>query len=141
MVGQIGLVDEDIPGSYGEDYEWIVRAAEAGSIAVVEDALVRVLWGQSLFSTRWQTIADAIDYQIDKQPVFSRDRRGLARQLGRKSFALASLGRRSEALRTAGRSLRCSIVDKRAYAAIAVALGVVSSERLMRVAHRQGRGI
>ena len=27
MLERIGLVDEEIPGSYGEDYEWLLRAA------------------------------------------------------------------------------------------------------------------
>ena len=58
--GPIGLVDEHIPGSYAEDYDWILRAALAGPIAVVEEPLVRVRWGQSLFSSRWQTIIEAL---------------------------------------------------------------------------------
>jgi glycosyltransferase involved in cell wall biosynthesis len=141
LLGSIGLVDEEIPGSYGEDFDWILRAAQAGSIAVVEEPLVRVRWGQSLFSQKWQTIIDAIDYGIDKHPAFSADRRALGRLLGRRSFALASLGRRSEALSSAGRSLRSWPGERRAYLAVAVALGLVSSERLMRIAHRRGHGI
>src|SRR5207302_1255950 len=27
LIDEIGLVDEEIPGSYGEDYEWLLRAA------------------------------------------------------------------------------------------------------------------
>lgn len=41
---KIGLVDEEIPGSYGEDFDWILRAAATGAIAVVPQALVRVHW-------------------------------------------------------------------------------------------------
>jgi glycosyltransferase involved in cell wall biosynthesis len=141
LLGSIGLVDEEIPGSYGEDFDWILRAAESDSIAVVEEPLVRVRWGQSLFSQKWQTIIDAIDYGIAKHPAFSADRRALGRLLGRRSFALASLGRRSEALSSAGRSLRSWPGERRAYLAAAVALGLVSSERLMRIAHRRGHGI
>ncbi len=141
LLGSIGLVDEEIPGSYGEDFDWILRAAESGSIAVVEEPLVRVRWGQSLFSQKWQTIVEAIDYSIAKHPAFSADRRALGRLLGRRSFALASLGRRSEALDSARRSLRSWPGERRAYLAVAVALGLVSSERLMRIAHRRGHGI
>jgi glycosyltransferase involved in cell wall biosynthesis len=141
LLGSIGLVDEEIPGSYGEDFDWILRAAESGSIAVVEEPLVRVRWGQSLFSQKWQTIVEAIDYSIAKHPAFSADRRALGRLLGRRSFALASLGRRSEALNSARRSLRSWPGERRAYLAVAVALGLVSSERLMRIAHRRGHGI
>jgi glycosyltransferase involved in cell wall biosynthesis len=141
LLGPIGLVDEEMPGSYGEDFDWILRAAESGSIAVVEEPLVRVQWGQSLFARNWQTIIDAIDYGIAKHPAFSADRRALGRLLGRRSFALASLGRRSEALSSARRSLRSWPGERRAYLAVAVALGLVSSERLMRMAHRRGHGI
>ena len=52
LLGPIGLVDEEIPGSFGEDFDWILRAAGAGSIEVVEEPLVRVRWGQSLFSQK-----------------------------------------------------------------------------------------
>jgi glycosyltransferase involved in cell wall biosynthesis len=141
LLGPIGLVDEEIPGSYGEDFDWILRAAESGSIAVVEEPLVRVRWGQSLFSQKWQTIVDAIDYSIAKHPAFSTDRRALGRLLGRRSFALAALGRRREALSSARRTLRSWPGEHRAYLAVAVALGLVSSESLMRMAHRRGHGI
>jgi glycosyltransferase involved in cell wall biosynthesis len=141
LLGPIGLVDEEIPGSYGEDFDWILRAAESGSVAVVEEPLVRVRWGQSLFSRKWQTIVDAIDYMIAKHPAFSADHRALGRLLGRRSFALAALGRRSEALSSARRTLRSWPGERRAYLAVAVALGLVSSERLMRTAHRRGHGI
>lgn len=137
----IGVVDEDIPGSYGEDFDWILRAAESGPIDVVPAALVRVRWGQSLFSQKWQTIVDAIDYLIAKHPAFGSDRRAMARLLGRRSFALAALGRRREALATARRSLASSPRERRAYLAVAVALRLVSSQRLMQLAHRRGHGI
>jgi glycosyltransferase involved in cell wall biosynthesis len=141
LVNEIGLVDEQIPGSYGEDFDWILRAAECGPIGVVEEPLVRVRWGQSLFSQKWQTIIESIDYAIAKHPVFSADRRALARLLGRRSFALAALGRTKEALDSAAKSLRRWPGERRAYLAVAVALGFVSSERLMRLAHRRGQGI
>lgn len=141
MTGEIGLVDEDIPGSYGEDYDWILRAAAASEIAVVEAPLVKVRWGQSLFSQRWQTIVDAIDYQFKKHPVFREDPRAHAREWGRRSFALAALGRRSEALREAVRTIGLSPRELRSYLAIAVALRLVTAERLMDIAHKRGHGI
>lgn len=137
---RIGLVDEDIPGSYGEDFDWILRAAAAGPIAVVEQALVRVRWGQSQFSREWQTIIDAIDYGLDKHAVFQEDSRALGRLYGRKAFALAALHNR-RALPVALRAACVSPLEKRAYLAAAVALRLVSAERLMDLAHRRGRGI
>lgn len=141
LVGPIGLVDEEIPGSYGEDFDWILRAAAYGPIAVVTQPLVRVLWGQSLFSQKWQVIVDAIDYIMAKHPVLSQDNRARARLFGRRAFALAALGRRRPALATAVRTVRASPRERRAYLAAAVAVGVVSAERLMVIAHRRGHGI
>ena len=109
LMGPIGLVDEQIPGSYAEDFDWILRAAKAGPIAVVEQGLVKVRWGQSLFSRNWQTIIDAIDYLFDKHEELLRDRQGRARLLGRRAFALAALGRRREALQDAAVSARLSL--------------------------------
>lgn len=141
LVGPIGLVDEEIPGSYGEDFDWILRAAAHGPIAVVEAPLVVVRWGQSLFSRNWQTIIDAIDYGFVKHAQFSVDPRARARLLGRKGFAQAALGQRRAALATALASARSSVRERRAYLTVAVALGLVSAERLMRIAHRRGHGI
>jgi glycosyltransferase involved in cell wall biosynthesis len=141
LTERIGLVDEDIPGSYGEDYDWILRAAEAGDLAVVEAPLVKVRWGQSLFSQKWQTIHDALGYLVDKHPAFRQDRRALARITGQQAFALAALGRRRDAARAAARTLRSSPRERRAYLALAVASGVVSAPRVLDLAHRRGRGI
>ena len=33
-----GPVDEDIPGGYGEDYEWLLRVAACGPIELVQRA-------------------------------------------------------------------------------------------------------
>jgi glycosyltransferase involved in cell wall biosynthesis len=136
----IGLVDEEIPGSYGEDFDWMIRAAGVGSIAVVPDALVEVRWGGSQFSRQWDTIAAAIDYGLAKHEVFHRDRRALARLYGRKAFAMAASGRHG-ALRCAARTAVTSPREPRAYLAAAVAMHLVSADRLLDLAHRHGRGI
>ena len=141
LQGPIGLVDEDLPGSYGEDFDWIIRAAQSGDIAVVGEPLVQVLWGQSMFSQRWQTIIDSIDYSLAKHTVFHQDPQALGRLYGRKSFALAALGKTAPALRQAALTLRTNPRERRAYLAAAVALRVISAERLMSIAHRRGHGI
>ena len=142
MLTSIGLVDEDVPGSYGEDFDWILRAVRAGDVAVIEEALVTVRWGRSsMFSRNWQVIIDSIDYLVEKHPVLRGDREGYARLLGRRAFALAALGRRREAVDQAMHSLRYSWRERRAYIAFMVALRLVSAEWLMTMAHRRGRGI
>ena len=141
LVGPIGLVDEELPGSYGEDFDWIIRAAKAGTFAVVGEPLVRVRWGQSMFSQRWQTIIDSIDYSLAKHTVFHEDPQALGRLYGRRAFALAALGQTRPALGQAWRTVRVNPRERRAYLAGAVALHVVSAERLMRLAHSRGHGI
>lgn len=141
LLGPIGLVDEDLPGSYGEDFDWILRAVQASDIVVVERALVHVRWGNSLFSQKWQTIIDAIDYGLTKHPVLSSDPVGLARLYGRRSFALAALGQRGDAIRMAWKAIRLSWRERRAYLTIAVCLRLISANRLMHWAHKRGHGI
>jgi glycosyltransferase involved in cell wall biosynthesis len=139
---RIGLVDEDIPGSYGEDYDWILRAAQAGPIAVVERPLVRVLWGRtSFFNRRWHTIIEAIKYVLAKHPVLSEDPHGLARLEGQKAFAYAALGQPRAALRAVGRVLRLNWREPRAYATVVVALRLLSADRVLATANSFGRGI
>ena len=141
LLGPIGLVDEEIPGSYGEDFDWIIRAAQAGPFAVVAEPLVKVLWGQSMFSQKWQTIIDAIDYNLAKHPAFRDDPRALGRLYGRQAFAMAALGQTRPALGKAWRTVRLNPRERRAYIAGAVALHLVSAERLMKIAHSRGHGI
>jgi glycosyltransferase involved in cell wall biosynthesis len=141
LLGPIGLVDEELPGSYAEDFDWILSAAQAGPFAVVGEPLVKVLWGQSMFSQRWQTISDAVDHLVAKHPAFREDPRALGRLYGRQAFALAALGQTRPALRQAWRTVRLNPRERRAYIAGAVALHLVSAERLMKIAHSRGHGI
>ena len=142
MVDGIGLVDEEMPGSYGEDYEWLLRAARRAPIRVVPVSLVRVHWHRaSFFADRWAVIIDAIQYLLRKYPEFEREPKGLARLYGRLAFANAAIGNRSEARLWARRTLRLDLRERRAYLALLVSVRLVSAESLMRLAHRTGRGI
>jgi glycosyltransferase involved in cell wall biosynthesis len=138
----IGLVDEEIPGSYGEDYDWILRAAAAGPIAVVPEPLVTVLWGRtSHFNRKWRTISDALQYLLRKHPGFADDPRGMARVQGQIAFAHAALGEHPEARAWAFRALRLSWRERRAYVALLVTLRLLTADRVLRLAHATGRGI
>jgi hypothetical protein len=142
VLDDIGLVDEDIPGSYGEDYEWLLRAAHRGPIRVVPAPLVRAHWHRSsYFSDRWAVIIEAIQYLLAKHPEFEQEPRGLARLYGRMAFAHAAMGDRVEARRWASRSLRLDPSQRRAYLALGVSWRLVSAERVMRLAHRRGKGV
>lgn len=139
---EIGPVDEEIPGGYAEDYDWMLRALADHRVSVVSEPLVRVLWhAGSFFSTRWQTIIDALDYTVAKHESIRTSPQGLARIYGQKAFALAALGRRGEARRWAWRSLRLSAREKRSYLAIAMSTGLLPASRVVTIANSRGRGI
>lgn len=138
----IGLIDEAIPGSYGEDYEWLLRAAQRAPVLTIQRPLVRVDWnGGSWFSERWSMIIEAIAYLIERHPVLRSDRRGLARLYGRTAFAHAALGHRRTAVMWAARTLRLNALEPRGYLSLAVAGNVVSARMALSLAHRSGRGI
>ncbi|HEY3240461.1 MAG TPA: glycosyltransferase family 2 protein, partial [Acidimicrobiia bacterium] len=74
---RIGFVDEHIPGSYAEDYEWLLRAARETGILAIREPLVNVHWHQSSwFSDRWKMIVDALTYLLEKVPEFQGDKPG-----------------------------------------------------------------
>ena len=141
FLGSIGEVDEAIPGSYGEDYEWLLRAAAHGPIAVVREPVATVHWGASFFADRWRTIADAIRYLLRTHPELAGNRRNLARLQGRVAFAHAALGDRAEAWRWAWRSVRTRPLERRPYLALVVSLGLVSASTVQERANRAGRGV
>lgn len=141
LIEEIGIVDEDLPESYAEDYDWIIRAARVGPFAVVDAPLVTVHWGQSQFSQRWDVIHDALDYLVEKHPEFRQDNHALARIRGQQAFARAAVGRRRDSLRASRECLRLNVRERRAYVALLVSSGVVSASKVMDLAHKRGRGI
>ncbi|HEX8862990.1 MAG TPA: glycosyltransferase family A protein [Actinomycetes bacterium] len=142
MLGPIGLVDEDIPGGYCEDYEWLLRAATVTPIMIVSRPLVRINWHTaSFFADRWRTIIQALVYLLDKHPELGRNPAGRARIEGQIAFAHAALGEGGAARQWAAHGLRANWRDPRCYAALAVSTGLISAERVVHLAHSIGRGV
>lgn len=140
--GAIGPVDESLPGSYAEDYDWILRAARRADVAAVPLPLVKVAWHRSsYFAQRWETILAALRQLLDAYPEFQDDPIGLARIEGQQAFALAALGRRQEARSLARRTLRHHRGERRALLALLVSTGMVRSDQVLRVVQATGRGI
>ena len=137
-----GPVDEDIPGGYSEDYEWLLRVTAHTDIAVHPQSLVVVNWhGGSFYFGRWATIVDAQRYLLAKHPELARSRRGLARIRGQIAFALASGRRRGEAVRELAAVLRLNPWEKRVLVTVPVILGLLSGEQVLRAAQKRGRGV
>jgi glycosyltransferase involved in cell wall biosynthesis len=142
LLDQDGLVDEAIPGAYGEDYEWLLRRARRGPVLAIPRPLARVHWHQaSWFTGRWDTITEALTYLLERYPEFSTQRRGLARLRGQLAFAHAAARRPADARRWAGLALSANPLERRAFAALAVSTGLVPAQRVLDLANRFGRGI
>jgi glycosyltransferase involved in cell wall biosynthesis len=137
-----GEVDEQIPGGYSEDYEWLLRVSAHTPVAVVRQALVIVDWhGGSFYFGRWATIVEAQRYLIAKHPDLARSRAGMARLRGQIAFALASGNRRTEAIKELAAVVRLNPREKRVLVTVPVVLRLVTGERVLRMAQKRGRGI
>jgi glycosyltransferase involved in cell wall biosynthesis len=142
FLGLIGPFDERIPGSFAEDYEWLLRAAQAGPLLALRQPLVRVHWHESsFFDGRWQTMARGLQYLLRKYPAFGQEPRGLARICGQIAFASAAAGDTSEGRKWGARSLKLDWRQPRGYLAFLVTVGVLRPQLLLQVLHRYGRGI
>ncbi|MGK5739748.1 glycosyltransferase family 2 protein [Micromonospora sp. URMC 103] len=137
-----GLVDEEIPGSYAEDYEFLLRAARSAPLVNLPTPYALVRWHRrSYFAQRWDTISTALQWLLDRYPEFTTQPAGEARVTGQIAFARAACGHRREAVRWARRTIRRNFREPRAYLALAVAGRVVRADAVLRTLHRRGRGI
>ncbi|WP_221585055.1 glycosyltransferase family 2 protein [Microbacterium sp. G2-8] len=140
--GRLGLVDEELPTGYGEDYDLLLRAARIGAVAAVPDPLTIVHWDRaSFFTERWQGIVDGLGYLLDKHPEFAGSATGRARVEGQIAFAHGALGSLADARHWAGRALRDDRRQARAYLALCVGLRLVSGPRIVRALNARGRGV
>jgi hypothetical protein len=97
--------------------------------------------GGSFYFGRWATIVDAQRYLIEKHPELTRSRTGLARIRGQIAFALASGHRRGEAIRELAAVIRLNPREKRVLVTVPVIMGLVTGERILRMAQKRGRGV
>jgi hypothetical protein len=142
LVDRAGLVDEAIPGSYGEDYEWLLRALRHTDAVGLAEPLVRISWARtSWFAGRWQTMAEGLEYILERHPDLLRTDRGAARILGQIAFARAGAGQRSPAVRYALRSLGRRFAEPRSVLALGVAVGVIPPDGVRRALLSFGRGV
>lgn len=140
--GALGLVDEELPASYGEDYDVLLRAAKVGRIVAAPEAHTIIHWDRtSFFSEKWQGIVDGLSYLLAKHPEFSRSGEGQARIEGQIAFAHGALGDRPQARAWARRAIGHDVRQPRAYLAMLVGLGIVSGERVVAALNKRGRGM
>jgi glycosyltransferase involved in cell wall biosynthesis len=139
--GDIGPVDEAVPGSYGEDYDWIIRASKASPIVAVPEPLARIYWQTSYYADRWDVMIAAIQYHLGKHPELAADTRNAARMYGRLAFAYGASGMSRPARQWARRSIRLNWRQPRGYLAMLVSAHLLSPRRVMSLAHAMGKGV
>src|SRR5215470_1272322 len=75
-----GRYDEDLPGGYAEDYDWVLRAARAGGVGMVSRPLADIRKGPtSWYQGAAERTAPALEHMLAKHPDIARSRRGHAR--------------------------------------------------------------
>lgn len=138
---EIGMLDEELPGSYGEDYDLLLRTARIAPIPIINEPLVRVRWSEnSYFFGRWEQYAISLTYLRNKH-TFASDRHAVGRIDSQIAFAHAAAGNRSDARAVARRSLRSDPRQVKAYLAILISLRLISAAVVIRTARRLGKGI
>lgn len=142
LLGVLGLINEEIPGSQNEDWDILLRSAALEPIVHLDEPLVRVAWGRSsYFSRRWDTKIDSSIWMLRHHPSISRDRRSAARLMGQIAFAHAARGARGDAWRWTARSWRRDPLQWRAPLSLGVSLLPRSGEVVLSTLHRFGRGV
>ncbi|MEV3919896.1 glycosyltransferase family 2 protein [Actinomadura coerulea] len=139
---EIGMVDETIPGSQGEDWDLALRAARRHPVVNVDEPYVRVLWGlTSYYAQAWETKVAALEWFLEHYPEIGKEPGAAGRVYGQLAFGCATVGRRRDALRWSARALRANPAERRVPFALAVASGAVSGKRVLLALHTRGRGI
>lgn len=142
LIGSVGLVDEDLPHGYGEDYELLLRMAREADIISATEPIIRVLWDRpSYFDAGWRNMAEGLSYLLRKFPEFEQDPAGLARIAGQVAYAYAALGERKTALAWARSALRRDPKQLRAWAALIVATRLLPAATLLKIVQRSGHGL
>jgi glycosyltransferase involved in cell wall biosynthesis len=137
-----GTYDEELPGGYAEDYDFVLRAARVGRIGVVREPLADIRKdGHSYYRGRAENATVALVAFLDKHPDIAADRRGHARVLGQLAFAESSLGHRRAATKLALRSLARWPLSPHPYVALLQITTRIEPTRIAKLARKFGRGM
>jgi glycosyltransferase involved in cell wall biosynthesis len=138
----VGGYDEELPSSYAEDYEFLLRAVEVGRIGVINVPLASIRkYNASWFRERAEVVAEALEYLLRTHPQIAESRRGHARVLGQIAFARSLMGQRREAFRIAVRAFARWPVAPHAALALVHAVTRVDPRLLLQSVRKAGRGI
>lgn len=136
-----GLVDETLPNSMSEDWDFLLRASRSQPIQHVDEPLTHVLWGQSsYFSQSWRDKNLAHEQLLAQHPEIRSDRKAAGHMLGKIAFGHAALGNRADALRTAWQAAKQNWRESRTPIALLVVAGA-SPSWILRQLNKRGHGI
>jgi glycosyltransferase involved in cell wall biosynthesis len=130
-----GCYDEELPYSYAEDYDWVLRMAKVGEVGLIAQPLADIRRnGTSWYQGGSEKVRAGLEYLLAKHPDFARSRRGHARLLGQIAFASSSLGDRGPALRLTLKSITQWPMSPHPYIALTHILTGIQPGHLLRVA-------
>ncbi len=142
LVGELGLIAEDAPGSQNEAWDLLLRAARRAPLVHVDEPLVRVHWphhgnagngyGTRITSLRWL---------MARHPEIAGYPPGAARVYGKLACWSAASGERTQAWRYARAAVRNNWREPRVAIAAAAASRLVRVESILDMLNRRGRGI
>lgn len=142
LLGEVGLLDEQLPGSMGEDWDLLLRAARVAPIAHLDEPLVEVLWGStSFFSRDWRARLAANEWFLERYPDINEHAAGVGRLAGQSAFFAAAGGDRRAAFRHVRRSLSRNPREPRALLALLVMVFPRLGMTITTALHRRGRGV
>jgi glycosyltransferase involved in cell wall biosynthesis len=142
LINHIGMIDEQLPGAYGEDYDVLLRTSRECEIRVVDEPLISVRWsGQSFFYGKWDKYAEGLMYLLEKYPAMRADDQAYARLSSQIGFALAAAGQRRPARGWLGQALRRQPLNLRAWIGLAISWRLASADVVARLANAVGKGI
>jgi len=141
LLEKIGLIDEEIPGGYGEDYDFLLRTIMLTEILVVPEPLVRYYQHEaSYYVDRWKMIDTALEYLLEKYPEFDKYPKGKARVIGQQAIARAASKDRRGALSKIKEAFSLHPLEQRLPVALLVLCGV-PPKAVSKAARLVGKGL
>jgi glycosyltransferase involved in cell wall biosynthesis len=138
---KVGLYDEELPHSYAEDYDWVLRSAKAGGIGLVVEPLADIRKdGTSWYEGGALKAVEGLEYLLAKHPDIATSRRGHARILGQIASARSSLGERGLAFRYTLRALSRWPFSPYPYVALVQITTRIHPRYVLRASQLIGRG-
>ncbi len=141
LLGGLGLVAEDAPGSDNEDWDLLLRAAKRSPVVHVDQALVRVHWPRRPHSAyEYATRISSLRWMMTRHPEIRGCRPGAARVYGELACWSAASGNRRDAWYFSAKAIRNNWREPGTAMAIAAASGVVRADRVLGALDRRAWG-